>query len=199
MKKQLFILSALPIFALLFCSGCASSRPVPRSYFQQPCQLSVEVVRIPPKPAMRDSGQGGLIGALVTSTSRASNMREKMAGIQGETVKELLRQEMVGQMQDSFQIVESSKDLKLEVNVNSYGFFVPTTVAGIKTGGYQMEILGGVEVRDIKSKKKVAFTPVTAQAPLGSKPTADAVPEAVGQTIKTFATSTRNVLLKQKP
>jgi hypothetical protein len=192
-----FSCTALVVF--LFCSGCATSKNLPRTYLDTRHDLTVTVVKIPEKPQMMDSGGGGLIGMMVTSTTRKSTMKEMMEGIQGETVKELTRQEINRLLQDRFNLVDSSDDLKLNVRIDTYGFFVPTTVAGIKTGAYQFQITGYVEIRDAKlGSKKVAFVNGVSQSPLGNKPTQEAVPGALADAIKQFSENTVNYLISGK-
>jgi len=81
---------------------------------------------MPSKATMRDSGQGGLIGVIVTA-GRGSNMKEKLAGIQSETVRELFSQEFNRKVGEHFVLNQLTNDLKIQVTIQSWGWFVPTT------------------------------------------------------------------------
>lgn len=180
----------------VFTSGCATSRPLPKAYLEQDHEATVVMKRIRDKPQMQDSGQGGLIGALITATSRSSNMKEKMAGIQGETVKELLLQELNRRVAEHFVLNQKTNDLKFDVTILTWGWFVPTTVLGIKTGAYQCQIVGRVDVYDVQQKmKRVAFVPVTVQKPLGNKPEEVAAKEAIIEAAQQFAVQAETFLL----
>ena len=197
--KNLIPFNYTALVLLLVCSGCATSKSLPHAYLDTKHDLSVTVVKIPEKPQMMDSGQGGLLGALITSTSRKSMMNDMLQGVQGETVKELIRQEINRLIQEKFNLVDSSDDLKLNVRIDTYGFFVQTTVAGIKTGGYQFQIRGYVEILDAKQgSKKVAFVNGVSQSPLGNKPTQEAVPGALDGAVKQFSENAVSVLLSGK-
>ena len=193
------IFYCLVTVCVAFLTGCASIKPLPQAYLNPKHDIFVKIVKCPEKPQMMDSGQGGILGAIITGTSRKSTMKQMMAGIQGETVKELVRQEMNRAIQQQFNIVDSDTDLTLNITINNFGFFVPTTVAGIKTGAYQFQIAGTVEIVDSKLKsKRVASAIAIAQSPLGSKPSAEAVPDALTQSVKIFVENTVKALLMIK-
>jgi len=187
------------IFVNMIIYGCASAPPnLPSTYFENQREMSINVVKINDKANFRDSGQGGIIGA-VMSISRSSNMQEMFEGIKGETVKELLRQEIEKKLESTFAIDEESKDLGLEIEVSQWGWFLPTTAFGIKTGSYQLDLVGSVSVYDLRSeKKKVAQVKITSQKPLGNDPTALACQQALKQAIEDFAEQARISLLKEK-
>jgi hypothetical protein len=96
--------------------------------------------------------------------------------------------------------VDTGDDLKLNIRVDIYGFFVPTTVLGIKAGAYQFQIIGYVEARDAKKKgKKVAFAKnVISQVPMGSKPAKELVPEAIAQCVQKFAAAVKSSLINER-
>lgn len=182
------------VAGLLLLPGCATHRPIPAAYLENEHEATVVIKRMPPKATMRDSGQGGLIGALVTS-GRGSNMKEKLAGIQGETVRELFTQEFTRILGEHFTVNQQTNDLKIRVTIQNWGWFVPTTMLGIKTGAYQCEMTGMVEVFDMKNKqKKVAFTPVIVQRPLGNKPEEIAAKEAIVEVAQAFAVEAERLL-----
>ncbi|WP_043807722.1 hypothetical protein [Desulfatibacillum aliphaticivorans] len=158
--------------------------------------MSVTVSKIKDKPTMRDSGQGGLIGALVNA-GRASGMREQLEGIKGETVRELLRQRLSEKMEEHYYIVDDEPQLAMEVKVSTWGWFVPSTMLGIKTGAYQCEIIGKVEIWDMtcKRKKKVAYVTAVSQKPLGDDPNKDFAQEALLLAVDDFAQKTAELLM----
>lgn len=199
MKKKLVLIAAAAFSAVLM-SGCATQKPLGAEYFNRPREMNVQVTKIPEKAVMRDSGQGGLIG-LAVNAGRMSNLREKMAGIQGSTVKELLRQELEKEISKHFTIGESAKDLGLEVEVLTWGWFVPSTVLGIKTGSYQTEIMAKIEVFELTEpkKKKVAFTTLIAQEPIGNKPEETLSKESLVQVIQVMSRLVDEFLVSQKP
>ncbi len=65
--KRSTILLLLYALTCLVGSGCYSQKPIPHAYFEQEPEIAVVVDECPEAARMRDSGQGGLIGALVTA------------------------------------------------------------------------------------------------------------------------------------
>jgi hypothetical protein len=182
------------VAGLLLLPGCQSIRPLPVAYLEQEHDATVVIKRMPPNATMRDSGEGGLIGAFVTM-GRGSNMEKKLAGIQGETVRELFLQEFSRHLGEHFVINQQTNDLKIQVIIMNWGWFVPTTVLGIKTGAYQCEMSGVVEVFDMKNKKKkIALMPVQVQRPLGNKPEEVAAKEAIVEVAQAFAVEAERLL-----
>ena len=157
--------------------------------------MSVAIVKITDRPALRDSGGGGLIG-LAVSAGRASDMRTIFEGIEGETVKELLRQQISDKIESAFIIEEESEDLALEVTVTNWGWFVPTAAFGIKTGSYQLEIFGLVSVYTLApEKKQLTSFHAMAQKPLGNEPTTEDTQKALMEAIDEFSTQVATFLL----
>ena len=144
---------------------------------------------------MRDSGQGGLVGALVTGTSRASTMREQLAGINGDTVKEAFLDDFNRLIGEHLTLNCATNVLRIEVVVSSWGWFVPTGELGIKRGEYQSLMLGSVNVFDVALAKKVASTTVWASKPLGLKPEQASARKAVDEVARQFAAAAENAII----
>lgn len=197
MKKAYLIV--LVLFIAVLMQSCASGpQPIPSTYYEKPHQISVQVTEIREKPSFRDSGQGGLIGGLV-SLGRSSDMKEMFEGIKGETVKELIRQEIEKKLEETFAVEEESKDLGLEVEISQWGWFLPTTAFGIKTGSYQLEIIGNISVYEVvPEKKRIAGLSIISQKPLGNKPTSEICQQALKEAITDFAEQAKTTLLKDK-
>jgi hypothetical protein len=190
---------------LLFCaiigslaSGCYSPKPIPKAYFEGKTQMSVAVGKCPDKAQMSDSGQGGLIGAMVTA-GRAGPMHEAMSGIAGDTVKELIRQRFSEKMEEYFDVYEEGP-LKTVIDIQQWGWYVPTTVAGIKTGSYQFIINGTVTVTDNAQKRKPRIADLRMQVSetIGNKPTAAVSQEALLKCADKFAAQTVTFLVKEQ-
>ena len=172
-------------------SGCYSAKPIPKAYFDQEPEMAVTVSRCPETATMRDSGQGGLIGAMVTA-GRASKMRDAMEGIIGDTVKELVRQKVEAAIEDSFDVYEEGQ-LQTMIHIEQWGWYLPTTIAGIKTGSYQFSLSGMVIVTDKEVKKKkgqIATCRIAVSESIGDKPTAAASQEALLKCADKFAAET---------
>lgn len=197
MRRNL-ILSTCMLLLFIYIQGCATApQSIPASYMQKQHQLSVQVSEIR-EANFRDSGGGGIVGVLV-GIGRSSNMKDMFEGIKSDTVKELLRQEIEKKLEDSFTIDEESKDLALEVSITQWGWFLPTTAFGIKTGSYQLEIMGFVTVNEMApEKKEIARLHVISQKPLGNEPTTDMTQQALKQAVEDFAEKTRETLLQEK-
>jgi len=195
--KLLLVVFVLLTFNLYSC-GVKQPSPIPPTYYETEPELCVDIVRIAPKPFMRDSGQGGIIG-LVVNSSRSNNMQEQLEGIKGETVQELLRQKISDKMEAVFDIadVEDKPGLALEVTVTTWGWFVPTTAFGIKTGAYQFEIIGAATVFDQTQpeRKEIAWISAFSQKPLGNDPDKDETQQALLLAIDDFSTQVANMLL----
>lgn len=180
--------------------GCYSAKPIPKAYFESKCDMSVVVDKCPEKAQMRDSGQGGLIGAVVTA-GRAGAMHEAMSGIIGDTVKELVRQRFTEHMEEHFEVYETGQ-LAAVITIQQWGWYLPTTIAGIKTGAYQFTISGMVTVNDTKalkkSKAKIASMPIAASETMGDKPTAEASQEALLKCADKFAVESVKFLVKEE-
>src|SRR5512145_1999155 len=54
--------------SMVLLSGCASHKAMPASYLHQDREATIVIHSFPAKPTMSDSGEGGIIGALVTAT-----------------------------------------------------------------------------------------------------------------------------------
>lgn len=180
-------------------SGCYSPKPIPKAYFESKCDMSVAVDKCPEKATMSDSEQGGIIGAMVTA-GRGDKMRDAMSGIVGDTVKELVRQRFSERMEEHFDVYDTGQ-LNTVITIRQWGWYLPTTVAGIKTGAYHFYIAGDVVVSDAKrpkSKSKIAKTRISAMEPIGNKPTAELSQEALLKCADKFANETVAFLVKQK-
>ena len=198
MKKSALLL-VLCIVVCFIGSGCYSPKPIPHAYFEQEPEVAVVVDECPEAAQMRDSGQGGLIGALVTA-GRADKMKEAMEGIIGDTVKELVRQQFESAIEDYFDVYEDG-ELRIEIDIEQWGWFVPTTVAGIKTGAYQFTISGLITVTDPEVKKKkgqVATCRIAVSESIGDKPTAAVSQEALLKCAQAFATQAVTFLTQEK-
>jgi hypothetical protein len=183
--------------AFCLASGCQSSKPIARSYFETKPPMSVAVGKCPEKAQMRDSGQGGLLGAVVNA-GRAGKMKEAMSGIMGETVKELVRQRFSEQMEKHFEVREQGQ-LQTVIDITQWGWYVPSTIAGIKTGAYQFVINGSVRVTDSALKgKRIATQTVEVSETMGNKPTVEVSQEALLKCADRFASETVAFLVKEK-
>lgn len=193
-----FLLLAVHVFAM----GCATKpTPIPAAYFEGDREIAVNVVKLAEAPMMRDSGGGGLIGVLVNA-GRAAKMRKMFDGIEGDTVKELLNQQLSDRLESLFIIEEDSEDLVLEVTAHNWGWFVPSTMLGIKTGSYQVEINGEASVYDMKfpgktKRQRIGFTRTFSQAPIGNDPTSTETMQALLEAVGAFSDAMLNFLLSQ--
>ncbi len=178
-------------------SGCYSPSPIPKTYFEKKCEISVSVGKCPAKAQMADSGQGGLIGAMVTA-DRATKMKAAMAGIAGDTVKELIRQRFGAEMEKHLDLNEDGQ-LQAVINISQWGWYAPTTVVGIRTGAYQFIIGGQVTVTDKGAKKKtqVGTVVVSATESIGNAPTAALSQEALLKCANKFAADAVSFLVKE--
>lgn len=174
MFKNSVRVSAVGLIGILLLSGCATPpRPLPGTYLNTKHSISVQVKRCPDSPSLVVTEQGGLIGLAVNAT-RTSNMKSQMEGIRGETVKELLQQQIKSHIEKQFEVLDSSDDLELNVFIQNWGWFLPTTLAAVKTGSYEYQIAGTAEILDLRTqRKKVCHCVATAKAPLGDEPTAE--------------------------
>jgi len=181
----------------IFGSGCYSQKPIPKAYFDQEIEMAVRAGKCPETARMTDSGQGGLIGAMVTA-GRAPKMQEAMEGIVGDTVKELVRQEFEAAMEDYFDIYEEGQ-LQTVIDITQWGWYVPTTVAGIKTGAYQFELAATVTVTDTQKEKKnkIGTCQIIVMESIGDKPTAAISQEALLKCADEFATEAVAFLTKE--
>lgn len=198
MKKSTILLLLCTVVCLAG-SGCYSPKPIPQAYLAQELEMDVTVGRCPETAQMRDSGQGGLIGAIVTA-GRADKMKEVMEGIIGDTVKELVRQKFEAAIEDHFDVYEDGQ-LQTVIDIEQWGWFVPTTIAGIKTGSYQFKLSGMVTVTDKQVKKdrgKIATCRIVALESIGDKPTAAASQEALLTCADKFAADAVAFLTKEQ-
>jgi len=186
MTKRYFLLS---ISAIIFiCYGCATvPKSIPVEFFNKDIEMSVGVTKCPEKPQFMDSGSGGIVG-LVVAAGRSSEMRTKMEGIKGSTLKELIRQSITNKLEKHFEIVNTQAILSAEIDIHIWGWFLPTTSFGIKTGSYQFRISGSLTVFENKNGKKevLAKTSVVVNQPMGNDPTKDITQEAMLKAIEDF-------------
>jgi hypothetical protein len=198
MKKSAVLLILCTIVCFIG-SGCYSPKPIPKAYFDQEPEIGVAVGECPEKAQMRDSGQGGLIGAMVTA-GRAGKMKEAMEGIIGDTVKELVRQKFEAAIEDHFDVYEEGQ-LQAVIDIQQWGWYLPTALAGIKTGSYQFTLSGMVTVTDSEVKKKkgkIATCMIAVSESIGDKPTAATSQEALLKCADKFATEAVAFLTTEK-
>lgn len=196
MKRGLFFWCVVAVVVFLF-AGCATGpKSIPETYFQKDYEMSIEVVQCPDKPQMMDSGKGGLVGMLVNA-SRSSDMREKMEGIKGEALRELLRQKISEKIEDYFEVVDEDPTLIAEVYISQWGWFVPTTMFGIKTGSYQFRIKGTVYVYEkLKGEKnEIAVASAVTHQSMGNDPSRDVTQEALLKAIEDFSEKVVKIIL----
>lgn len=196
---RLFLIPTLGI--LLILAGCATPpTPIPAAYLDTDKEMSVDIVDIADKPQMRDSGQGGLIGAMVTA-GRGKKLREKMEGVEGSAVKELVRQELTRNLEENFYIEEESEQLVVEVDIITWGWFLPTGILGIKGGDYQTEIVGEVRVIDLElpeDDQQIAYAQaIRAFEPLGSDPDDAKLEESLLRCADSFGKQVVDFLLQR--
>jgi len=198
--------SRTPVLCLLMSAvallvGCATPpTAIPATYYGRQTPMSVKVTHCSTDPKMVDSGQGGLFGAAFTAMVRGSSMRKAMEGIKGDTLSELLRQKLTEKMECCFDINENSDQLATEIYVTQWGWFVPSTVAGIKTGSYQLTINGTVTVFDLVQKRKtVGYVVGISQQPLGNDPTPADTQEALLKAVDDFTAKAAAVILAKTP
>ena len=130
-------LSAVACCGLLW-SGCATHKPIPAMYLGKAHSAELILQKIPAGPDMMDSGQGGLIGALITATSRANRMKEQLAGIDGAQVQGPFLDTFSRLMGEHLTLTDSPSELRVVVNIDTWGWYVPTIDFGIKVGQVRM-------------------------------------------------------------
>lgn len=195
-RRGLSLWGLLAIIAGLFTSaGCASYKPIPPVYLHPAHSATIVIKRMPDHPQMLDSGQGGLIGAIITATSRAERMREQLAGINGDQVKSIFVDEFKQRIGEHLNLDSTNQDLRIEVSVDSWGWYVPTISFGIKVGEYQSQLVGHVLVYDIARKKKIAYAHVQIQRPLGLQPEEQSARAAVSEMARVFAAQAEEALV----
>lgn len=162
--------------------------------------MTVKVVGCPDSAQMMDSDAGGLIGLAVRAT-RASTMRKVMAGTKGDMVRELARQNVSKKMEGAFDVVDDNAKLTTEINIMQWGWFVPSTLMGIKTGSYQMRVNGDIKVYDtsLPKKKCIAYAISISDQPLGNDPTPDVAQEALIKAVNEFSANASMYLLSRQP
>jgi hypothetical protein len=190
--------SHLAFFALLvwlsLCPGCASYRPLPASFVTTNRTARVVVRQMPSRPQMMDSGNGGIIGAVITATSRTDKMRDQLAGIRGEDVQDPLLAEFSRCLSEHLQLGNTNEDLRIEVTIQTWGWFVPTIDFGIKVGEYESQVIGRVDVYN-NTKKKIGYAIVQVSRPIGLKPQEDRARAAVAELAREFAQQAEQALI----
>jgi len=179
----------------MFCAGCASYKPFPPGFLKAGHTARVVVRQMPARPQMIDSGNGGIIGAVITATSRANRMREQLTGLRGEDVQETLLEEFDRRMGEHLKLDSTDSDLRLEITVLTWGWFVPTIDFGIKVGEYQSQLIGRVEVFDTVRNKKIAYAHLEVARPIGLKPEEEVARAAVAEVARAFATQAEEALV----
>lgn len=131
---------------------------------------------------------------------RGKKLREKMEGVEGSAVKELIRQELTRNLEEHFYIEEFSEELAVKVNVLTWGWFLPTGILGIKGGDYQTEIIGEIEVFDLQlpeDEQRIAYAQIRANDPLGNDPDDAKLEESLLRSADLFGTKVVDFLLQR--
>ena len=126
-------------------------------------------------------------------------MREAMQGISGDTVQELVRQRFEAAIEDYFDIYEDGQ-LQTVIDIDQWGWFVPTTMVGIRTGAYQFTLAGTVTITDKEKKKKskIGAIKTMASEAIGDKPTATQSQEALLKCADAFAAQAVSFLTQEQ-
>jgi len=193
-------LTALVVLAAL-ASGCQTNRPLPATYLGGDQTVAVAMVGTIPGATMRDSGQGGLIGAMVTA-GRQSDFRKRLDGVEASAVASLVRQQVQRRLEEKFYIEETSDQLMFNITLNKWGWFVPTTALGIKAGSYRFEIIADIEVVDKRltgDKQVVGKVTLVASEPLPNEPGAAEIQAALEATAEKLAKEAVDFLLGTGP
>ena len=198
LRKNVSLVLLVSLFVVVaFCIGCASPRPIPTTYLDGTHQMNVTVGKCPKKPQMVDSDRGGLIGMIVKA-GRSSKMKKAMEGINSVAFTELLRQQMTEKLEGRFDVIDEEAPIATVINVRQWGWFLPTTVVGIKTGSYQFIINGDVIVTDCETKKRIGFHRIKVSESLGNDPTPTISQQALLQCIQKFSVNTTELLLQNQ-
>jgi hypothetical protein len=180
--------------AVLITSGCATHQPIPKEYLGKGQRARLVIQNVPPAPAMMDSGQGGVVGAVITATSRANRMKQQLAGRHAENVQLPFTEMFKRRMAEHLELGDWDGDLKLVVNIDTWGWYVPTIDFGIKVGEYECQMIGRVDVYD-NQNKRVAFAHLRAAEPLGFKPEEEGARNAVTKVAEQFAMTAETALI----
>lgn len=200
-SHRYYSFGAIALIAILSLGGCATPpQPLPQAYLTSESEIAIDVTKINEEGVFRSSGGGGLIGALV-DIGREGDLREKMKGIKGAMVEKLVSQELTRNLEEHFYVEEESEELRMDVEVLTWGWFLPTAMFGIKAGDYATEIVANVFVYDLKKPEKeqrIGYVQLRATAPLGADPDEKQLQESLLQCADNFGKEVVDFLLSRE-
>ena len=193
------------VFALVgvafLAAGCATNRTIviPASYLDTPAnKMGVEMKACPSKANLPQVG-GGILTMAVLAARRAS-VSDKFEGISGDTVQDLIQQEIERKLGAHFDVGGTDTPLVTEVTITHWGLNSNSTLVGIKTSGWFFQIIGSATVYDRATKRRTKIGHISAQstsAALGNDPTPQEVQEAMLKAVDSFSQFVVDTLVKK--
>lgn len=172
-SKKSSVFLGLGAFACLIASCVSMPKMLPAEYFNPKHTLAVRVTACAPKPELRTETQKGNIAA-ITDLVRQKAMEDRMMGITPERITAALTQELKNQLGDLFLITSGDAQLLLEVEVEHWGWYVPTGKYGESTDIHYLHLSGQANIFDpAHGSESVYYTANSTDTPLGDHLTAE--------------------------
>ena len=183
-------------------AGClAMPKMLSPEYFEPRRTLAIEVAGGLPTPTLHtDQPQGHIAGT--TWLVRNQAMQNRMGGITTNQIHEAVEQALAKQLADTFTVVPRDAQLALKVNIDDWGWYVPTGQFGESTDIHYFRIGGTASILDsdpAKTTAEVYFTYNSTDTPLGDHLTKEKCEAALPKAAEEFAAQIVRFILKGKP
>lgn len=189
----MFRFLSIVVFLVMLGSGCATTKYIPSEYFNQKHAMQVSVKNIPSPTHSEDAGGGnsGLIESAIKTTvkgSREQELREVFKHIDEEQVRKTLEDQISQKIKKFYDVNPESTDLLVAIMIKRWGWSLPTADFGIRTGSYQLDILGEVRVYDLNpTRREIAHISLLAQEIIKDRNNVEETKRAISRASDEFA------------
>ena len=183
----------LSLVTTLFMSGCFGPKYIPSSYFLSRHDLKVDVKSIPDPVHLEESSSqsNSLLGDIIkaaANSSRKADLQKAFAHIDSDEVRNNLQASISAKIEDHYNVKHDSKDLAVEVKINSWGWILPTSSMGIRTGSYYLQMTGKVVVYDeYPSRKEIGHIYLTTREAMQDNMSPEETTRRVKRAVDEFA------------
>jgi hypothetical protein len=184
MKVKLALILAAA--AAFFLTGCASTKPIPASYFGGENKMAVRVVRIPAGPSIenKSGNAGGLASAIAASINDSierNRLIKRMGEVKPDEVVELVTSKVEAGTTGGIPIVKEGNNLLMEIEIEHWGWRRNTgLLVGPAIASLSATIDAKVSVYDVsQAKVKVAESKITGEERVGRSPQHEDLPRGL--------------------
>lgn len=187
------------LFFVFVFGGCATTKYIPKEYFLKRHDMAIQVKPLPAPSHIETGGDDqGIVGSLISAaahSSRARDMEAVFSHIDAEVLRADLRSSLSEKIKEFYDVNDEKRDLKVDIQITSWGWILPTGSFGIRAGSYQIQFSGFVRVFDLKDQgKEIAHIELNTQEQMRDQMSKEETSRKVRHAIDEFAELTAEFL-----